>query len=88
MLGAFPRSSPKSKDIARERLRMVLVNDRVGVSPHFLEDVRRDILKAVSGYMQVDEQHMEIALRTRENSISLVADIPVHHVLRGAGPGK
>ncbi|NLD48023.1 MAG: cell division topological specificity factor MinE, partial [Clostridiaceae bacterium] len=50
----FSRSK-NSKDLAKERLKLVLIHDRANVSPQFLEMVKGEIIKVISNYMDVDE---------------------------------
>ncbi len=72
-----------SKDIAKERLKLVLIHDRANVSPQFLEMIKSEIIGVISDYMEIDEKGLEITLtRTRrdyDNSTvpALVANIPI-----------
>jgi cell division topological specificity factor len=55
-----------SKDIAKERLKLVLIHDRANVSPQFLEMIKGELIKVISDYMEIDEKGLEIKLtRTR-----------------------
>ncbi|MEF9934591.1 MAG: cell division topological specificity factor MinE [Clostridium sp.] len=76
----FSREKP-SKDVAKERLKLILIHDRANVSPQFLEMVKGDIIKVISDYAEIDEKGLEIKL-TRTDSDSnespaLVANIPI-----------
>jgi cell division topological specificity factor len=81
----FSRSKT-SKDVAKERLKLVLIHDRANVSPEFLEMVKGEIIKVITNYMDVDESALDIQLtRTRSEdgqSIvpALVANIPIKNV--------
>lgn len=76
----FGKSKP-SKDVAKERLKLILIHDRANVSPQFLEMVKGDIIKVISDYAEIDEKGLEIKLtRTDEesnDSPALVANIPI-----------
>ena len=48
----FSKEDNKSKDVAKERLKLVLIHDRANVSPKFLEMVKGDIIKVISNYME------------------------------------
>ena len=78
--------SKNSKEVAKERLKLVLNHDRANVSPQFLEMVKGEIIKVISHYMDVDEGALDIQLtRTRsEDGLSmvpaLVANIPIKNV--------
>jgi cell division topological specificity factor len=80
----FGRDSSGSKDIAKERLRLVLVHDRVNVSPQFIETLKEDIVRSISSYMEIDEKNMEVSLSSSNSSVALIANIPVRRMKRGA----
>ncbi len=85
----FGRETSKSKDIAKERLRLVLVHDRVNVSPQFMEVLKEDMIKAISNYMEINEKDMEVTLtQTNTSQVALVANIPVNRMKRGALPAE
>ena len=46
---------PSSKDIARDRLKLVLTHDRANCSPQLLEMIKADIIKVISSYVEIDE---------------------------------
>jgi cell division topological specificity factor len=78
--------SKNSKDVAKERLKLVLIHDRANVSPQFLEMVKSEIIKVITNYMDVDESALDIQLtRTKSedgNSMvpALIANIPIRNV--------
>ena len=43
----FFRKEEKSKDLAKERLKLVLIHDKANVSPQFLEMVKGEIIKVI-----------------------------------------
>lgn len=79
----FGRGATGSKDIAKERLRLVLVHDRVNVSPQFIETLKEDIVRSISTYMEIDEKGMEVSLSSSNSSVALIANIPVRRMKRG-----
>lgn len=74
----------RSGEIAIKRLKLLLVADKADCSPELIEMIRQDICSALSKYMDVDLQEMEITVRQRDSSSSqpdattLYATIPVH----------
>lgn len=78
--------SKNSKDVAKERLKLVLIHDRANVSPQFLEMVKGEIIKVITHYMDIDEDSLDIQLtRTKSEDGSrtvpaLVANIPIRNV--------
>ncbi len=83
LMKIFGKEPAGSKDIAKERLRLVLVHDRVNVSPQFMELIKGDMIKVISTYMDINEQEMEVNLTSTKSSVALVANIPVHRMKRG-----
>ncbi|AFS78994.1 cell division topological specificity factor MinE [Gottschalkia acidurici 9a] len=82
-LKIFGRSEKKSKNVAKERLKLVLIHDRANLSPNFLEMIKGDIIRVISDYMVIDEEGLDIKLtRTRNDNdntpiSALVANIPI-----------
>lgn len=74
----FGKDRKSSKDIARERLRLVLVHDRASVSPQFMEVLKDDMIKVISNYMDINESEMEVSFTKEDSSVALVANIPVN----------
>jgi len=82
----FGKESACSKDVAKERLRLVLVHDRVNTSPQFMEGLKDDMIKVISNYMDINEKNMEVHFAQTETSVALVANIPVNRMKRGNMP--
>ena len=84
MLGAIMKmlgkDSKSAKDIARERLRLVLVHDRASVTPQFMEVLKDDMIKVISKYMDINEREREVNFTKDESSVALVANIPVNRM--------
>ena len=76
------RSQPK--DIARDRLKLVLIHDRANCSPHVLEAMKTDILNVISNYLEIDEGEMDIQISQGggddANMPTLFANIPIKSV--------
>lgn len=79
----FGRKKEKSKNVAKERLKLVLVHDRSDLSPQFLEMIKNDIIKVISEYADIDEEALDIKITktTKDNketpTSSLIANIPI-----------
>lgn len=78
----FGKEPQGSKNIAKERLRFVLVHDRVNVSPQYMEAIKDDMIKVISNYMDINETEMEINLTKSNTQVALVANIPVNRMKR------
>lgn len=83
---AFSNDSRKSKSVAKERLKLVLVNDRVDCSPQLLDMIKSDILKVIANYAEIEESGLEIKMskcrsENDDTPISaLVANIPLKSI--------
>lgn len=82
-LGA--REQTGSGHAAKERLRLVLVHDRASVAPELLDMLKEDLLQVISRYLEVDSAGLAVALERSEDSVALVANIPIRRVRRAAG---
>ncbi|MDA8234542.1 MAG: cell division topological specificity factor MinE [Clostridia bacterium] len=78
----FGKDNTTSKNVAKERLRLVLVHDRANVSPQLLESLKEDLIKVISNYMEIDENALEVNLDSSDDSVALVANIPVVRMKR------
>lgn len=56
----FRRKS--SKEIAKDRLKILLISDRVNCSPEMMEMIKADIAKVISKYMKIDAKSMEVQI--------------------------
>lgn len=71
------RREPTSSEIAKERLQLVLVHDRVKLSPELMETLKSEIIAVISRHVNIDEQSMEIKLTSGRGYQKLTADIPI-----------
>ena len=72
----------RSAESAKERLQLVLVHDRTDLTPAELESLKDDLLKAISRYIEIDPEAVQIGLERDGRSQRLVADIPLKGVNR------
>ena len=67
----------RSKDTARRRLQLVLMHDRLDLSPDMMEQMKREIWEVVSRYMVVEDEFLEFDIRRRDELVVLVSNIQV-----------
>lgn len=65
----------KSCEIAKDRLKILLISDRVNCSPEMMELIKADIVKVISKYMKIDTANMEIQIS--KSTPALYANIPI-----------
>lgn len=71
------RKKPTPGELAKERLKVVLVQDRIKLNPDLLELIRADLLAAISRRLEVDEQNIEISLAREARWDKLYANVPI-----------
>lgn len=75
----FTKQSPK--DVAKDRLKLILINDRGDLPGDVMEKMKNEILQVISKYVDFDSNDVEISLSKSEQqegiSPALVANIPI-----------
>ena len=80
------KKEPGSKDAAKERLHLVLMQDRANVSADFLELMKQEIIEVIKKYIEVDEKEIDVRLTNKENedgtngAPALYANIPILNI--------
>ena len=75
-----------SREAAKERLHLVLMQDRANVSADFLELMKQEIIDVIKKYIVVDEEAIDVRLTNLENedgtngAPSLFANIPIVNI--------
>lgn len=62
----FHRKS--SCQVAKDRLKILLISDRVSCSPEIMELIKIDITKVISKYMKIDAENMDIQINAKKGS--------------------
>ena len=79
---------PTSRDVAKQRLQLVLVQDRANISPGLLEALKDEIVVVTSKYLEVDRAGVQITFAQDRRESKLVADIPLLEGKRKRGAGR
>lgn len=75
-----------SGDVAKDRLKLMLVSDRANCSEELMEQIKNDIIKVISKYMEVDAEDLDIQLthtmtEDGEKKVpALYASIPIRDI--------
>ena len=75
-----------TKTVAKERLHLVLMQDRANVSADFMELMKQEIIEVIKKYIDVDENSIDVKLTNKVNSDGttgapiLYANIPILNV--------
>jgi len=69
---------PPSRQVAKDRLKLVLIHDRTDISPAVMEQLKDEIIAVISKHMDIDRDGVEIKISDESPTESrLVADIPL-----------
>ena len=77
------KGESKSKGVAKERLHLVLMQDRANISADFLALMKQEIIEVIKKYIDVDENAIDVRLTNKENGDGttgapvLYANIPI-----------
>jgi cell division topological specificity factor len=72
-----------SGSVAKDRLKLVLVSDRANCSPELMEQMKTDIIKVISRYVEIDTNGLDIKITQTESAEgngsvpALIANIPI-----------
>lgn len=82
-IGRKEHEEISSKETAKERLHLVLMQDRANVSADFLEMMKQEIIEVIKKYIDVDEKDIDVRLTNKTNedgttgAPALYANIPI-----------
>lgn len=73
-----------SSDVAKDRLKLVLVSDRATCSPEIMQKIRSDIIEVLSKYAEIDMDGIDINITNVDTETNdgktvpaLYANIPI-----------
>ena len=75
-----------SGNVAKDRLKLLLVSDRANCSPEVMELIKNDIINVIKKYMEIDCEGLDIQITQTESDTSngavpaLIANIPIKEV--------
>ncbi len=84
----FGRRKVASKDLAKDRLKLVLVHDRANTDTEFLEKIKDEIMQVLEKYMDVSDSGLDIHITTAQSEDgksevpALTANIPIKAMKR------
>lgn len=67
----------ESAVVAKNRLKLVLIHDRVKISPQQMDQLKQDLIEAISKYIEIDKDQLEVSLTRKNKTTSLIVNIPV-----------
>ena len=74
------RREESSRTQAKERLRLVLMSDRVALAPETFDLMKGEVLSVLQRYLDVDERGIDVHFENAERRFMLYANIPVTNI--------
>lgn len=86
-MGFFKNLSnkPTPKEVAKDRLKLILIHDRGEIAPEVIDKIREEILGVISKYIDIQMEDVEISVNRSgdeegENTSALIANIPIKNI--------
>ena len=80
VLSLFKQTESKeenAKEVACNRLRVVLMQDRTNLTPELLQRMRRELVELLSKYVEMDKDALELNFDQEGDQMALMLSIPV-----------
>ena len=80
LLSLFKQTETKeenAKDVACNRLRVVLMQDRTNLTPELLQRMRKELVELLSKYVEMDKDALELNFDQEGDQMALMLSIPV-----------
>lgn len=74
ILGREKRSARQAKD----RLKLVLIHDRIDLNPGTLETLKDELIEVISRHVDIDPEAVQIEMTQDGRQQRLIADIPIN----------
>lgn len=66
-----------AKDVACNRLKLVLMQDRTNLSPAIMDRMRRELIDLLSKYLELDRDLLDLNFEQEDSQMALMLSIPV-----------
>jgi len=70
-------SGENAKDVACNRLKLVLMQDRTNLTPAIMDRMRKELIELLSKYMELDRELLDLNFEQEDNQMALMLSIPV-----------
>ncbi|QOR36336.1 cell division topological specificity factor MinE [Clostridium sp. 'deep sea'] len=78
MLFNFMKSNQKSSsNLAKARLRNILITDRLKVSPEIADQIKVKILESLNQYVEIDDEGVILELNNNSGTVTLSTTVPI-----------
>ena len=66
-----------AKDVACNRLKLVLMQDRTNLSPAIMDRMRNELIDLLSKYLELDRELLDLNFEQEDEQMALMLSIPV-----------
>lgn len=66
-----------SSQLAKDRLKLVLVYDRLKITPELMDTLKGELIEAISRHVAIDQGGVNVTITRGDRQDRLVADIPL-----------
>ena len=73
-----PEKNPRG--VARDRLRLVLMQDRSALPASTMELIRKEILQVLAKHIDIDENSLDVSIERADGGVALIANIPIRNM--------
>lgn len=77
MFSRLGKKNKTSREVAKQRLQLVLVHDRNHISPGLLEILKDEIIAVISKHIEIDSKNVHVTISQEDKESRLMADIPL-----------
>jgi len=67
----------ESKNVAVNRMKLVLMQDRTNLTPFLLEKMRGEMIEVLAKYVEMDKEALELNFEQEGDQMALMLSIPV-----------
>lgn len=71
------QNGSSAKDVACNRLKLVLMQDRTNLSPAIMDRMRKELIDLLSKYLELDRELLELNFEHEDEQMALMLSIPV-----------
>jgi len=66
-----------AKDVACNRLKLVLMQDRTNLSPAIMDRMKHELIDLLSKYVELDKELLDLSFEQEDSQMALMLSIPV-----------
>ena len=73
----FQKTNVPSGTKVKQRLKFILAHDRAAIEPQVFDNMRHEIMRVVSKYVELDISALDIRLESDKRMTALIANLPI-----------